>query len=295
MEHEGVNGENDDSGASGNGSGESSTQVGSGSQQSVMGPPPPRGHQTVYAHSQPHGQPPLQLHGTHHHHHPFQQQQQPPPPLPPVQQQYVPQPVPPQPLGTLESAKHVASIVDSLDFVGWNGELYVIVRGTPHIVKTGLVTNVDNTTTLGGVVRKVDAGVEAGGIIGPSRTSASASPILRTDISRSSPSTNANTNTTTNANTNANANTTGGGASTTPAPPTPQPQQLQPQPQPLPQQQEQQQQQQIISSTVELKELPSRRRLDCGKGVDLGSDDAVWLERKDVPMDYDMPVGSAET
>lgn len=40
---------------------------------------------------------------------------------------------------------------------------------------------------------------------------------------------------------------------------------------------------------VELKELPSRRRLDCGKGVDLGTEDAAWLERKDVPMDYEMP------
>jgi hypothetical protein len=40
---------------------------------------------------------------------------------------------------------------------------------------------------------------------------------------------------------------------------------------------------------VELKELPSRRRLDCGKGVDLGSEDAAWLERKDVPIDYEMP------
>jgi hypothetical protein len=40
---------------------------------------------------------------------------------------------------------------------------------------------------------------------------------------------------------------------------------------------------------VELKELPTRRRLDCGKGVDLGSDDAAWLERKDVPMDYELP------
>ena len=42
------------------------------------------------------------------------------------------------------------------------------------------------------------------------------------------------------------------------------------------------------SGNVELKELPTRRRLDCGKGVDLGSDDAAWLERKDVPMDYEM-------
>jgi hypothetical protein len=39
---------------------------------------------------------------------------------------------------------------------------------------------------------------------------------------------------------------------------------------------------------AELKELPSRRRLDCGKGVNLGTDDAAWLERKDVPMDYEM-------
>jgi hypothetical protein len=40
---------------------------------------------------------------------------------------------------------------------------------------------------------------------------------------------------------------------------------------------------------VDLKELPSRRRLDCGKGVDLGGDDAAWLERKDVPVDYEEP------
>jgi hypothetical protein len=43
--------------------------------------------------------------------------------------------------------------------------------------------------------------------------------------------------------------------------------------------------------TVELKELPGRRRLDCGKGVDLGSGDASWLERKDVPIDYEMDSG----
>lgn len=47
--------------------------------------------------------------------------------------------------------------------------------------------------------------------------------------------------------------------------------------------------------TVELKELPSRRRLDCGKGVDLGGEDTEWLERKDVPMDYEAPsVSSVE-
>ncbi|KAI0354203.1 hypothetical protein OH77DRAFT_517571 [Trametes cingulata] len=43
------------------------------------------------------------------------------------------------------------------------------------------------------------------------------------------------------------------------------------------------------SDQVELKELPSRRRLDCAKGVDLGSEDAAWMERKDLPMDYEMP------
>jgi hypothetical protein len=36
---------------------------------------------------------------------------------------------------------------------------------------------------------------------------------------------------------------------------------------------------------VELKELPCRRHLDCGKG----GEDATWLERKDVPIDYEMP------
>ncbi|KAF7327189.1 hypothetical protein MKEN_00296000 [Mycena kentingensis (nom. inval.)] len=40
---------------------------------------------------------------------------------------------------------------------------------------------------------------------------------------------------------------------------------------------------------VELKELPCRRHLDCASGVDLGGEDAAWLERKDVPMDYEMP------
>ncbi|KAG2005529.1 hypothetical protein CC2G_001928 [Coprinopsis cinerea AmutBmut pab1-1] len=40
---------------------------------------------------------------------------------------------------------------------------------------------------------------------------------------------------------------------------------------------------------VEVKDLPTRRRLDCGTGVDLGGEDAAWLERKDVPMDYEMP------
>ena len=41
--------------------------------------------------------------------------------------------------------------------------------------------------------------------------------------------------------------------------------------------------------SVELKELPARRRLDCAKGVDFGSEDAAWMERKDLPMDYETP------
>ncbi|KZV99980.1 hypothetical protein EXIGLDRAFT_639849, partial [Exidia glandulosa HHB12029] len=39
---------------------------------------------------------------------------------------------------------------------------------------------------------------------------------------------------------------------------------------------------------AELKELPTRKRLDCGQGVDLG-DDGAWLERKDVPVDWETP------
>ena len=38
---------------------------------------------------------------------------------------------------------------------------------------------------------------------------------------------------------------------------------------------------------VEVVELPARRWQDCGRGVDLGGEDAAWLERKDVPMDYE--------
>ncbi|KAL5518533.1 hypothetical protein ACEPAH_215 [Sanghuangporus vaninii] len=40
---------------------------------------------------------------------------------------------------------------------------------------------------------------------------------------------------------------------------------------------------------IDIKDLPTRRRLDCGTGVDLGGDDADWMERKDVPIDYEMP------
>ena len=40
---------------------------------------------------------------------------------------------------------------------------------------------------------------------------------------------------------------------------------------------------------IEVKELPTKRRLDCGTGVDLGGEDAAWMERKDVPIDYEVP------
>ena len=94
----------------------------------------------------------------------------------------------------ISSARSVASALPSLDFLGWHGEHYVILR------------------------------TEQGGVI----------------------------NHTNNTNTNNNNDDDGYGS-------------------------------------LELKELPTRRRLDCGKGVDLGGEDAAWLERKDVPMDYEMP------
>jgi hypothetical protein len=45
---------------------------------------------------------------------------------------------------------------------------------------------------------------------------------------------------------------------------------------------------------IELKELPPRRRLDTGFGVDLGGLDGCWLERIDVPIDYEL-VGGDDT
>jgi len=38
--------------------------------------------------------------------------------------------------------------------------------------------------------------------------------------------------------------------------------------------------------SVQLEELPGSRLLDYGRGVDFGSDDAAWLEQKDVPLQY---------
>ena len=51
---------------------------------------------------------------------------------------------------------------------------------------------------------------------------------------------------------------------------------------------------QVADVDIELKELPSRRRLDTGFGVDLGGADGCWLERIDIPIDYEL-VGGHDT
>ena len=48
------------------------------------------------------------------------------------------------------------------------------------------------------------------------------------------------------------------------------------------------------TTQIELKELPPRRRLDTGFGVDLGGADGCWLERIDIPIDYEL-VGGHDT
>ncbi|KZT39544.1 hypothetical protein SISSUDRAFT_1020026 [Sistotremastrum suecicum HHB10207 ss-3] len=103
----------------------------------------------------------------------------------------------------MSQARHVAAYVPSLDFLGWNGEHYVVVRGEGSSVQLSGASGV----------------VEEGSALG-----------LELEHSR-----------------------------------------------------------------VELKELPARRRLDCSKGVDLGSEDACWLERKDVPIDYELPSTDAQS
>jgi len=150
-----------------------------------------------------------------------------------------------------------------------------------------------NTNLSGDVVVKTDEGVgEENSGAGPSRASAGpADPATRSSpFSAAAAAANSGTVAGTNASATPsniqNAANSNAGPSRNPTPSTPSlthPMQAPTQPPATP----------TIAPvplTVELKELPSRRRLDCGKGVDLGSDDAAWLERKDVPMDYDMPV-----
>lgn len=47
----------------------------------------------------------------------------------------------------------------------------------------------------------------------------------------------------------------------------------------------------VAHTEVKLKELPPRRRLDTGFGVDLGGPDGCWLERIDIPIDYELVGG----
>jgi len=51
---------------------------------------------------------------------------------------------------------------------------------------------------------------------------------------------------------------------------------------------------QVADMDIELKELPPRRRLDTGFGVDIGGSDGCWLERIDIPIDYEL-VGGHDT
>lgn len=51
---------------------------------------------------------------------------------------------------------------------------------------------------------------------------------------------------------------------------------------------------QLADADIELKELPPRRRLDTGFGVDLGGPDGCWVERIDIPIDYEL-VGGHDT
>lgn len=39
-------------------------------------------------------------------------------------------------------------------------------------------------------------------------------------------------------------------------------------------------------TTVDLKELPISKNWNYGSGIDFGGDDAEWLERKDLPLQF---------
>ncbi|EKM74787.1 hypothetical protein AGABI1DRAFT_132904 [Agaricus bisporus var. burnettii JB137-S8] len=206
----------------------------------------------------------------------------------------VPLPVVPlEPLDTLDSARHVALCVESLDFVGWNEELYVIVRGLGggERVRGGESEEKGEVGNRG--VRKVDVGastmdmIDGGGGGGAknsvlpissqllaSTASSSSTPPLPSTSSSPLPSHIP----TTNGISSPHLSTSTSTPITIPVRTTTMAQQ-------------QQQQTTMTMKTVELKELPSPRKLDCAKGVDLGNEDNVWLERRDVPIDYDMPVG----
>ena len=42
----------------------------------------------------------------------------------------------------------------------------------------------------------------------------------------------------------------------------------------------------VCTPSIEIKQLLTKRYLEYGRGVDLGGEDAAWLEGKDVPMNY---------
>ena len=212
--------------------------------------------------------------------------------------QSAPSVLPPQPLGTLESAKYVAHTVKSLDFIGWNGELYVIVRNSQQgAASTVMASSVGLDRNVGWApVSENETDVRVGracdepgcsstigeGVVAP-LTATISSRVTTNDrgrpVSTTSPQ---------NRQQWAHRQSTPPPSSCTLSP-TSSTTHLRP---PLHTTQLSQSSTERIP-TVELKELPSRRRLDWGKGVDLGGEDAAWLEGKDVPMDYDMPVGSA--
>lgn len=202
---------------------------------------------------------------------------------------------PPKPLGTLESAKYAAHMIKSLDFVGWNGELFVIVRNGQQGTASSATasSSVSEAKSVGWTAVSANGTDVRVGRVGDGPGSSSmmgaevVEPFTTTTSSR------------------ATMDDTGDPVSlisTTPIPDRQQRAQQQSSPPsslstqlPPPLQTTQLSQSpphvMEVMAAVELKELPSRRRLDCGKGVDLGGEDAAWLERKDVPMDYDMPVG----
>lgn len=202
---------------------------------------------------------------------------------------------PPKPLGTLESAKYAAHMIKSLDFVGWNGELFVIVRNGQQGTASSATasSSVSEAKSVGWAAVSANGTDVRVGRVGDGPGSSSmmgaevVEPFTTTTSSR------------------ATMDDTGDPVSlisTTPIPDRQQRAQQQSSPPsslstqlPPPLQTTQLSQSpphvMEVMAAVELKELPSRRRLDCGKGVDLGGEDAAWLERKDVPMDYDMPVG----
>lgn len=213
--------------------------------------------------------------------------------------QSAPSILPPQPLGALESAKYVAHTVKSLDFIGWNGELYVIVRNSQQstastVTASPLDSEVRNVGWAPVSENETDARVGrasdghgcgstiGAGVVTPS-TATTSSRVTTNDrghpVSTISPQDRQQW---------VHRQSTPPPSSCTLSPAS-SATHIRP---PLHTTQLSQSPAERIS-TIELKELPSRRRLDWGKGVDLGGEDAAWLEGKDVPMDYDMPVGSA--